>query len=199
MHYATISGGSSRGSFQAVCEDGSSFFIPKEVFIRKHLHLKQELSEEEFFLLKDECEYFSCFNKALSLLSSREYTCFDLKRKLILKKFDSTTIDRVLQKLVDEGSLNEERFADAFIESRVRRKQEGKPIMRLRLMQKGVPRDIADKVLREKYSEEFTNDLIRTSIYRLKQKGLEKEAIKYKLLKLGFSSYEISRVFEEEF
>ena len=199
MVFATISGGSSRGSFQAVCEDGSSFFIPKEVFIRKHLHLKQELDEDEFFALKRDCEYFLCYNKALALLASREYTRLNLKQKLILKKFNSAIIDEVLPKLIDEGSLNEERFADSFIESRVKRAQEGKPIMRLRLIQKGVPIDIADKVLKEKYSEEFTDELIQTNIARLKHKGLEQEAIKFKLLKLGFSSYEIRRVFEEEF
>jgi len=199
MYYATISGGSSRNSFQAVSEEGSSFFIPKEIFSRKHLHLKQELSEKEFFLLKDECEYFLCYNKALSLLASREYTRFNLKQKLILKKFNLAIIDKVILVLIEEGSLNEERFAEAFIDSRLRRAKEGKPLLRLRLIQKGVPREIADKILSEKYSEEFTEELIKDNIVKFKAKGLQKEAIKFKLLKLGFSNYEIRGVFEEEF
>ncbi|MFA7108750.1 MAG: regulatory protein RecX [Sphaerochaetaceae bacterium] len=199
MVYATVSGGSSRNSFQAVSEEGSSFFIPKEVFSRKHLHLNQELSEKEFFSLKDECENLLCYNKALSLLASREYTRFDLKRKLLLKKFDSTVIDKVLDALIDEGSLDEKRFAEAFIISRVRRAQEGKPIMQLRLIQKGVPRDIADKILSEKYTQDFTDELIRTNIKRFQQKQISEQDIKFKLLKLGFTSYEIRRVFEEDF
>ena len=197
--YATITRGSSRGSLQAVSEGGTSFFIPKEIFVKDGLKLKQVLSEDEFYSLKKECNYFFCYNKALLLLSLREHTALELKQKLLLKKFEPTIINKVLIDLKEEGSLNEERFAASFVDSRLRRTAEGKAIMRIRLLRKGVPSEVADKVLGEKYTDDLIDELIMSKVDKFLAQGLERDQIKFKLKKLGFSSYEINQVFERKF
>jgi len=123
----------------------------------------------------------------------------ELKQKLLLKKFEPTIINKVLIDLKEEGSLNEERFAASFVDSRLRRTAEGKAIMRIRLLRKGVPSEVADKVLGEKYTDDLIDELIMSKVDKFLAQGLERDQIKFKLKKLGFSSYEINQVFERKF
>ena len=62
------------------------------------------------------------YNKALDLVSRREHSCFELIQKLN-KRFPETMpiIEDVAQKLVTNNILNDERFAEMYLNSRARK------------------------------------------------------------------------------
>ena len=62
------------------------------------------------------------YNKALDLVSRREHSCYELLQKLN-KRFPETMpiIEDVVQKLVTNNILNDERFAELYLSSRARK------------------------------------------------------------------------------
>ncbi len=57
---------------------------------------------------------------ALDHLARREHTRFTLREKLMQKGFLHQSVEAVLDFLIQQGFLNEERFCEAFIQKRIR-------------------------------------------------------------------------------
>lgn len=57
---------------------------------------------------------------ALDHLARREHTRFTLREKLMQKEFLHQSVEAVLDILIQQGFLNEERFCEAFIQKRTR-------------------------------------------------------------------------------
>ena len=58
---------------------------------------------------------------AVRLLARREHSKLELRRKLAARGFDAGRIDRVLDRLADDGLLSEQRFAESFARQRAER------------------------------------------------------------------------------
>jgi len=83
---------------------------------------------------------------AIELLSRREHSVFELRRKLLLKQFDDDAIDSLLEQLQVKKLLSDERFAETYINMR---KQRGFGPLRIaqELKERGVSPDLFDSVL----------------------------------------------------
>ena len=58
------------------------------------------------------------YNKALALLARREYSRRDLVRRLNARGLDAAEIESALDRLLEQGFQNDERFAGAFARTR---------------------------------------------------------------------------------
>jgi len=83
---------------------------------------------------------------ALGLLARREHSQQEIKQKLIRRGFDEHLIGLVLVKLADQDLLSEQRFAEQFAASRIRRKQGPMKIL-AELGRRGIDRHTANQVL----------------------------------------------------
>jgi regulatory protein len=63
----------------------------------------------------------SARNYALDLLARREHTELELKNKLLVKKFDSDEIIKVIQTLQTQGLQSDARFLESYVSMRSRR------------------------------------------------------------------------------
>ena len=77
----------------------------------------------------------------MNLLARREHSRQELQRKLANKGFEPLDITQVLAALSDEGLLSDERFTEAFINSRLQRGTGPKKIA-LELQQRGVGNEL---------------------------------------------------------
>jgi regulatory protein len=84
-----------------------------------------------------------CYAAALRILKYRFNSTAELRRKLRAKQFDKQTIEETLARLRDEKWLDDERFAAAFVRSRVS-KNKGRQRIRRELMGAGVDDDTID-------------------------------------------------------
>ncbi len=82
-------------------------------------------------------------NKAMDLLARREHSVFELRAKLVAREFEPDAIDTAIDSLVREGLISDDRFAAAFVASRVRRGQ-GPIRIRGELRQRGVAEGLID-------------------------------------------------------
>jgi len=104
-----------------------------------------------------------CYDKALSLLAIREHSEKELGDKLLQKGYGKEEIAKALSQIKEEGFISDERFAKAYVSSRMKKHPEGKSLMLMRLMQKGVARVTSKKALDEYFIE--NNEEIQ-SIYK---------------------------------
>jgi regulatory protein len=95
----------------------------------------QTLHEEISDLLSDQEEdRFSCpleiRKKAMDFLARREYGQLELITKLADKGYVRSIVEQVIGQLNDEGLQSDDRFAEAFVQSRI---NQGKGPVRIRL------------------------------------------------------------------
>ena len=83
---------------------------------------------------------------AMDLLSRREHSCTELRRKLALREFAEDEIDQAVTALAAEGLASDLRFAEAFVAARVRRGQ-GPRRIQLELDARGVAETLAREPL----------------------------------------------------
>jgi regulatory protein len=95
----------------------------------------QALHEEISDLLSDEREdRFSCpvdaRKKAMDFLARREYGQTELIKKLADKGYERSVAEQAVNKLTEDGLQSDQRFAEAFVQSRI---NQGKGPVRIRL------------------------------------------------------------------
>ncbi len=196
MVWATIERGASGEGYFAVPKEGSSFFISKEQFLHLRLSVKQELSEEEFNTLYNRVLGARCRDKALEYLARREHSKKELELKLLKKGFSKGLIEPQLDKLEEANLLSDLRYAQSFIESRLRRSPEGSRMLVMRLRQKGVSREVANEVIQNSYNlEEALERALERATRRV---GTERENLLRELQKRGFAYHDIVNFLNEK-
>ena len=136
------------------------------------------------------------YDRALKLLAIREHSSREIHDKLISKGYGKDEVDDAISRLIDEHSLSDERYAASSIRSRLRRNPEGRMVLRMRLREKGVPSDIAEKALSDSWDNEEYLPFLRTYMESLVRKKGEAGA-RAMLLRKGFRESEIRRAMEE--
>lgn len=132
----------------------------------------------------------SAYDKAVSLLAMREHTKNELKDKLEKKGYRENDVIEAVSRLEREGYISEERFAEVFIRSRLKKSPEGKSVLLYRLMEKGCPRNIASCTLEEAWDNKLWLEPLRKEIEILERKKGEEYA-SAKMRQKGFSYSEI--------
>lgn len=84
--------------------------------------------------------------KAMDFLARREHSRLELYQKLKQRQFEPDVINSELSKLLDEGLQSDERFAEAFLRSRID-KGKGPNIILSELLQRGVDELLVSNVL----------------------------------------------------
>lgn len=94
------------------------------------------------------------YEKAIKLLSVRLHTTGELQRKLKTKGFDADDIAEVLRRLEELDFLNDQRFAEIFVDNLKRYKDWGYYGIKAKLAQRQIPGDIAAAALAEFFTPE---------------------------------------------
>ena len=85
---------------------------------------------------------------ALNLLARREHSLRELRTKLSVRGYEAGEIARTLDRLAGRDLVSDERFAEAFLRSRLERGQ-GPLKIRAQLRERGVEAPLVDAVLNE--------------------------------------------------
>ena len=82
----------------------------------------------------------------MDLLARREHSALELRRKLISREFDETTVDQVLTRLQQDRLQCDARFTESYVHHRVNAGV-GPLKIRYELLQKGVRDDLIEQYL----------------------------------------------------
>ena len=142
--------------------------------------------------------------KALELIKRAEQNTFTLRHKLEKRGYDSKCINTVIEKLCETGLLDDSRYAELWLESRIYRGAASSPLRLIAgLSSRGIARDIIDDVLKKTLDEEkelklienYAKKIMRKNNYDLNDPD-SAHSFRYKLKNEGFSSSAINNFFE---
>ncbi|MCP8463567.1 recombination regulator RecX [Pseudomonas sp. ZM23] len=132
---------------------------------------------------------------AMDLLARREHGRAELSRKLRQRGATQELIDPALDRLAEEGLLNESRYLESYISSRARAGY-GPVRIREELSQRGLPRGEIDSALSESDVDwnENLREVWRRKFARLPQDARERAQQGRFLSYRGYSMESISRL-----
>ena len=109
-----------------------------------------------------------CLRKSGVLLSSRDYTCSRLREKLMAAGFEEDVVASTIESLKEAHYLDDERYARSFIQAHWEDRSRAR--IRLDLESRGVPPEIASRVLSEETQERGTEAEIRQILKLMKKR-----------------------------
>lgn len=109
------------------------------------------MEEEKNLLTKIKAQ--KLLDRILRLISARPRSEKEIVDYLKRKKTDPKLIDEVVDKLKSLGQLDDYAFAVWWVEQRMIFRPKGKLALSMELRQKGVEREISDKIIAEKVDE----------------------------------------------
>lgn len=145
----------------------------------------------------------SCFNNALQILSRRDHSCAELVKKLQERGFEKKEIDSAIDRCVRLGYLNDERFADIYLQQ-LQRKGYGTNSIRHKLYSKGISEEIISNSIAIHCTDNIQIDACRQALLK-KTKYLEgnkkikdvRSKLQRFLIGRGFSSRIVCQALEE--
>lgn len=120
-------------------------------------------------------------NKAFKLLSYRERTIEEMRDRLEKKDFSLEVINEVIDYLLAKDLLNEKRFSEMWIRSRINNHPRGRRLIYKELSQKGVDNKIINAALNQYLSREEEIKMAEYLTTKWLRRRKEEDRSSYKL------------------
>ena len=178
--------------------DGSSLFLLKDILLKAGIFKGDEVDRKTLSVLEEQSRTLEAERKALNLLSHSMHTLKGLKLKLMQRGFSEDIIDKALKRVEELGYIDDAKFAETWLTSRIARHPEGRLALISHLMQKGVERALAESTVNELCSRQMELESARTVLNKLtREKKLDRQILFSKLYRRGFSYEIINAVMED--
>ena len=157
-----------------------------------------EITEEEWDELVDKIGYRKAFNKCADLLSRRDHSVKELRDKL-LRTVDEACADKAIDKYIEMGYLDDEKFAKALAEHLYTVKNYSDSHVKQELFKRGISRDIVNEIV-----DSSENDPVQSVTTIINKKYLNKlnieggrEKVIAAMMRKGFSYSDIKSALDE--
>ena len=170
-----------------------SFSLDVTQLVDLKLKVGAKISEEELAEYKKLSEFGKLYQRTLEWVLVRprsEKETFDyLYKKIYEKKLDKNYINKIIERLKNKKYLDDEYFAEYYVENRFVKKGISARRMKMELMKKGIKKEIIEKVLGDSVRND--EDEILKIIAKKRARYDDEKLIQY-LCRQGFS-YELAR------
>lgn len=150
------------------------FGLDLETFVKSHLKLDQELSNEAIERIVKEGEFQTTYDKILRFASLRPRSAKEFKMWLVKHKVHESLYEELFTRLKRLELLDDKKFARWWLEQRLQFRQKSKKELVQELRIKGIDKQIIDELTGEIVSR---GDQISAA-----KKLLEKKSYKWKAL-----------------
>ena len=157
------------------------------------LQVGDEISAEKIAQLQEEDNLEVAYQRALTALNYRPRSEREVRQHLKKKGFAEDVIDAVIQRLQNNQFIDDDRFAELWIENRSESRPRGKRALAYELRQRGIDTDIIERSLLDVDEETLAHQAAQKQARKLKTLewvDFRKKMYGY-LSRRGFS-YEIS-------
>lgn len=177
--------------------DGEYLLTVDEIFWADSGYVSgDEIDGEELTAFKEAAGSRIAFNSAMNSLDYRDHSVRELKTKL-LRKFDEDSVNSAIDRLIELGLLNDERFAENFARQLFEHKKYGRNRIKSELFQRGIASDIINNVLDELFESEETDnverivDIINRKYYNKMIDENSRKKVFAALMRLGYGYSDI--------
>jgi len=138
-----------------------------------------------------------CRHKAMDLLARRPHFRRELERKLHQRGYDHEEVDTTLDRLEEQGLLDDAKTASGFVAHRLEREPYGRRRLLAELVRRGAGEDVARQAV-DAQTDDDDRDLARAAAERhLRRGGTTPEKLARYLERRGFSRRAIVTVLQE--
>lgn len=135
--------------YSVFIDDSFAFGVGDLELSASSLRVGFELTESEVTEWKEKTEANRAYFHGLFFLSFRLRSIFEMREYLKKKDWDDEVIDLTVERLSEEGHLDDLIFARAWIQTRQLQRSRSKSHLRNELMMKRIHRDTIDEALTE--------------------------------------------------
>ncbi len=188
-------------TWQITTESGGKIFIGQRTVEKMNLKKGMELPDSAIESIKEEDLERKSRERAMYLLSGRDYGFVELFRKLE-KTYPKEMCLRTCKLMAEKGLVNDREYAFRLGKQLFGIKKESAVAVRYKLTQKGIPKDIISEVI-DAYCEddEAVKDRIKALVEKKYKRYLTDEAgvrkVKNALARLGYGYSEINSALKE--
>uniref|UniRef100_A0A7V0Z7E2 Regulatory protein RecX n=1 Tax=candidate division WOR-3 bacterium TaxID=2052148 RepID=A0A7V0Z7E2_UNCW3 len=176
------------------------FGLDNEIILKYDIKEGDELNEEQVknLLLAEEKQKIK--QRAYRLLRFRNRSIAEMKGRLEKLGYEPEIVEEVVQELIEEGTLNDHKFARGLINDYTNLKPKGNIFIMNELRKKKVDDRYIQELLRERNEKELIKSIIEKKFSDFNKKDPKKKAriIRY-LLYRGFTLQAIYEVLGEDY
>ena len=132
--------------------------IALDVMERSGIHVGDTVSAKDLVQLQEDDTKWRTRQAALHLLSYRPRAEQELRGRLRSKGFPHALVEWCLRLLEEQGLIDDQAFASAFVRSRIRLRPRGRFRLTQELRQKGVSAEVAEQAIDQAFSNEETSE-----------------------------------------
>ena len=132
--YKKISG----GKYIVYFDNDRELQLYEDVILKFNLLIKREVSDNELQLINDESSLYDVYYVALKSIKTRVKSIYELKSFLLKKGYSSDIVDKVIDKLVVQGYLNDQIFVKSYINNQILTTSHGPNFIKKDLLDKGI-------------------------------------------------------------
>lgn len=173
-------------------DGGFAFGLDEVTVLKFGLRTGDDIDEKK----EKEIRCYDEFNMgkmiAYSLLSYKQRSQNELKKKLMMKKISEETIEKIIKLLIEQKYLDDVSYAGNYLSEKISKNPIGRRLVKYKLAEKGIENELIEKVVFENYSEEKEIELASELLKKYKKKIKSNEGFKVKnkcfryLLSKGF-------------
>lgn len=175
------------------------FGLSKEIVIKYDIHEGDDIDETHIstVLLQEEREKVR--TRAFKILQYRQRSVHELSTRLMDIGFERTLVDDVVEGFIEDDTLNDRRFAEAFVQDYTTLRPKGNRFIYHELIKRGIAKDIIETVLSGRDEKELIADFLHKKLrgYNL-QNPKDRQRVARQLLNRGFSSQLVYDMIREQ-
>ena len=177
---------------------GASFFISDSDYRVFPFRKGDAITPDVVENLEKGHKLILCRSKALSLLDLAEHSAFMLRTKLRQRGFEAPVVESVIAQLKEKNYLDDRRFAEVWVRSRLKRNPAGKSVLVSGLRAKGVSAHDAEEAVSEVLDEEALLEGAR-KVYNkaARKKNCTPDKIRAAMIQKGYSLSVIRMITKE--
>ena len=185
------------GRYNIFVDEKYAFSLDESQVLSTGIRVGREYTENELESLKDESTFGKAYARALEYIMRRPRSIKELRDNAWRKQWEKPMAERVINKLIDKGYLDDAKFAEAWVRHRALGKPMSERKLRLELKQKGVSDDIANDALQ---TDEDFDELaaLRQLVLKKRQRYDDEQKLIAYLARQGFGFDDIKTVLSEE-
>lgn len=141
-------------------------FLPGYLIEKDKLAEGLELHPAYLKQLITDSQIFECESRAAGILSRRDYSIGEFKRKLKLNNFGENAIKEIVHKCKSRGLLDDKKYAAKIVNRILSEKPSGKGYLIAALRRKLIPRDLADETVSAIYEDKDDVELAMQALFK---------------------------------
>ena len=135
----------SKGKYKVFLDDDRELILYEDVILKYNLLLSKELDEKTMIELDKYNQECDVYYTALNSINNRFKSVYELRQSFIKKEYPRDLVDKAIEKLLQQGYLNDRIFAKSYINNQIITTNKGPYKIMKELADKKIDSDIINE------------------------------------------------------